>query len=104
TLSGSVFDPQGVNPLYNVVVYVPNQPLADISSGATCDTCASPVSGQPVAAALTDATRNIVINDLPSPAGAMIPIVVQIGKWRRQTMIGPINKCVDNPIADPPGD
>ncbi len=101
TVSGTVFDPQGVNPLYNVVVYVPNQPLADIQSGATCDTCASPVSGQPVAAALTDATGHFVMNDVPSPAGAMIPLVVQIGKWRRQIMFGPINKCVDNPVPNP---
>ncbi len=100
TISGTVYDPAGVNPLYNVVVYVPNQPLDAIQSGATCDTCASPVSGQPVAAALTDATGHFVMKNAPSPAGKMIPIVVQIGKWRRQTMIGPINPCVDNPVAD----
>ena len=100
TISGAVYDPAGVNPLYNVVVYIPNQPLDPISSGATCDTCASPVSGQPVAAALTDATGHFVMKNAPSPAGTMIPIVVQIGKWRRQTMIGPINPCVDNPVPD----
>jgi hypothetical protein len=100
TISGAVYDPAGVNPLYNVVVYIPNQPLDPIQSGATCDTCASPVSGQPVAAALTDATGHFVMKSAPSPAGQMIPIVVQIGKWRRQTMIGPINPCVDNPVPD----
>ena len=100
TISGTVYDPAGVNPLYNVVVYVPNQPLDPIGSGATCDTCASPVSGQPVAAALTDATGHFVMKNAPSPAGKMIPIVVQIGKWRRQTMIGPINPCVDNAVPD----
>ncbi len=100
TISGTVYDPAGTNPLYNVVVYVPNQPLDPIQSGATCDTCASPVSGQPVAAALTDATGHFVMKSAPSPAGKMIPIVVQIGKWRRQIMIGPINPCVDNPVPD----
>jgi hypothetical protein len=100
TVSGTVYDPAGVNPLYNVVVYVPNQMVADIPSGATCDTCASPVSGQPVAAALTDATGHFVMKDVPSPAGQMIPVVVQIGKWRRQIMIPPVNPCVDNPVAD----
>ena len=99
TVSGTVYDPAGVNPLYNVVVYVPNQPLADIPSGATCETCASPVSGQPVAAALTDATGHFVMKDVPSPAGQMIPVVVQIGKWRRQIMIPPVKPCVDNPIT-----
>jgi hypothetical protein len=99
TLSGTVYDPAGVNPLYNVVVYVPNQPLGDIASGASCDTCASPVSGQPVAAALTDGTGHFVMQNVPSPAGVAIPVVVQIGKWRRQIMIPPIRPCVDNPIG-----
>src|SRR5947209_7605697 len=40
-ITGSVYDPAGLNPLYNALVYIPNAPLApfDDDAGATCDRC-----------------------------------------------------------------
>jgi hypothetical protein len=38
SVTGTVYDPAGKNPLYNVVVYVPNAPLSAITTGPTCDT------------------------------------------------------------------
>ncbi len=60
TVSGIVYDPAGKTPLYNVVVYVPNEPLADIPTGASCDTCSSPYSGRPITATLTDSQRALL--------------------------------------------
>ena len=100
TISGVVYDPAGREPALQRRGLHAQSAARPHRSGATCETCASPVSGQPVAAALTDATGHFVMKNAPSPAGKMIPIVVQIGKWRRQTMVGPINPCVDNPVAD----
>src|SRR5215475_8812615 len=37
SLSGTVLDPAGKVPLYNVIVFVPNAPVAPIKHGASCD-------------------------------------------------------------------
>jgi hypothetical protein len=98
SLSGIVYDPAGKVPLYNVTVYVPNAALATIPEGVSCDKCSAQVSGQPVAAALTDATGAFHLTGVPS--GTNIPLVMQVGKWRRQVAIPTVTSCVDNKITD----
>jgi hypothetical protein len=99
SLSGTVFDPAGRVPLYNVVVYVPNAPLADISSGATCDKCGA-VSGDPVVATLTDSAGHFKLDNVPIVDN--LPLVMQVGKWRRQvTLPVTVNACADNPLTTP---
>jgi hypothetical protein len=98
SLSGKVYDPAGKVPLYNVTVYVPNAALDTIPEGVSCDKCSAQVSGQPVAAALTDATGAFKLTGVPS--GSNIPLVMQVGKWRRQVTIPTVTSCVDNPLTD----
>lgn len=98
TVSGRVFDPAGKNPLYNIVVYIPNAPLEPLPSGASCDTCDSLYSGWPIATALTDSAGRFSIENVP--AGANIPFVAQVGKWRRQFTIPMVTECQDNPQPD----
>jgi len=97
TVSGRVYMPNGTLPLYNAIVYVPNAPVDPIVTGATCDKCGSTVSGAPIVTTLTDAKGDFVLKDVP--VGSSIPLVVQIGKWRRQFVLPSVKQCVDNPVA-----
>jgi hypothetical protein len=99
TVTAKVYDPAGQVPLYNVAVYVPNASLDPIVTGPTCDTCATPVSGSPIVSALTDATGQFVLQDVP--VGANVPLVLQVGKWRRLIALPEVKACQDNVFDDP---
>jgi len=98
TLSGRVVTPARTapDPLYNAVVYIPNAPVAAFAPGVSCDRCGSPTSGSPVVSAVTGADGTFVLRDVP--VGANIPLVIQIGRWRRQVTIPMVNPCVDNAL------
>ncbi|WP_437487966.1 carboxypeptidase regulatory-like domain-containing protein [Sorangium sp. So ce1014] len=98
TVSGIVYEPAGKLPLYNVIVYVPNRELDPITDGASCDQCNVTLSGDPIATALTDTKGRFVLEDVP--VGENIPLVVQLGKWRRQLTLPRVEACVDNPTVD----
>jgi hypothetical protein len=95
TLSGTVYAPSGTLPLYNVMVYVPSAPLEPLSSGATC---ACEVSGSPVAAAITDTQGHFTLVD--PPVGNDVPLVIQVGKWRRQFTVDSVASCADTTVPD----
>jgi hypothetical protein len=99
TVTAKVYDPAGKVPLYNVAVYVPNTDLLPISTGPTCDNCATPVSGSPIASTLTDSSGQFVLEDVP--VGTHVPLVMQIGKWRRAIQLPEVKACQDNPFDDP---
>jgi hypothetical protein len=100
TISGTVYDPGGKNPLYNVVVYVPDSStgaLSPITTGTnTCNTCDVSI-GNYIAATTSDATGHFTLDNVP--AGSHIPLVVQIGKWRREVFLPTVKSCQDNPLS-----
>jgi hypothetical protein len=98
TITGTVYDPAGKNPLYGVVVYVPSKPVAPIATGASCYSCSDLYTGDPVAYAVTDAAGNFSIRGTPD--GANIPLVVQVGKWRKQFSLPTVAPCTGNAIPD----
>ena len=99
SISGTVYDPAGKNPLYNAQVYIPNTingVLDPVPEGVSCDMCNVTLSGFPIASALSDTAGHFTITNAPS--GTNIPLVIQVGKWRREVFIPLVNPCVDNPV------
>lgn len=99
-VSGKVFSPAGNLPLYNVVVYVPvpGETQPTISEGASCDKCSgSPARG--VAVALTDEAGAFTLEGVPE--GDNVPLVIQVGKWRREVTIPHVAACTTTVLDDP---
>jgi hypothetical protein len=97
TLSGFVTDPAGKLPVYNAIVYVPNAPVLPFDASVSCDRCGA-VSGSPLVSTLTDANGRFVLKQVPR--GDDIPLVVQLGKWRRQLVVPKVLSCRNTPLGE----
>jgi hypothetical protein len=73
------------DPVPNVLVYVPNSALQPFATGTACRLCGSDVSGDPLVSTYTDFDGTFTLSNVP--AGMNIPIVIQLGRWRRQLMV-----------------
>lgn len=98
TVTGTVYAPNGTLPLYNVQVFIPNAPLQPFTKGVQCDQCGAALSGDPITTALSDATGQFTLKGVPS--GTNIPIVVQLGKWRREATIPSVPACTTTTLTD----
>ncbi|MGO9836378.1 MAG: hypothetical protein ACLP1X_19430 [Polyangiaceae bacterium] len=102
TLTGKVFDPAGKNPLYSVVVFIPNDEstLPAITQGThTCNTCDVPI-GNYVVATTTDYTGTFTLRGVPTGMG--VPVTVQIGKWRRTIPVNITASCGTTTVSMSP--
>lgn len=94
TLSGTVYDPAGSNPLYGITVYVPQTTPSPITLGASCYSCSDLYTGSPLAYAVTDSAGKFTISGVPD--GTNVPLVIQVGKWRMQYSVPAVTACQDN--------
>jgi hypothetical protein len=99
TLTGTVYAPNGTLPLYNAAVYVPNGTVEGFTEGVTCDRCDGKLSGDPVAKVLTGSDGTFTLKDVPT--GSNIPVVIQLGRWRRQITIPTVADCATTALTDP---
>ncbi len=88
------------DPVPNVFVYVPNstpQPFPP-----TLDCGCAPVTGDPVTSTTTDSNGMFTLNNVPVPASGSVPLVIQLGRWRRFTgLTFPVTKCASTAISAP---
>ncbi len=101
SISGKVYDPAKKNPLYNIAVYVPQsalQPLPKgVPMGADACSCAALFKSGAVVSAATGVDGSFKLTN--APVGNAVPLVLQIGKWRKVVTID-VKACQDNPQPD----
>jgi hypothetical protein len=90
-MSGTVYAPNGTLPLYGVTVYVPIHDPGPLPAGVQCDRCVDSLPGGSYAQALTDEAGQFTLYDVP--AADNIPLVIQVGKWRRQLVVPSVTAC-----------
>ncbi|HEX4453044.1 MAG TPA: hypothetical protein VH143_19365 [Kofleriaceae bacterium] len=97
TITGTVFAPNGTLPLYNVQVYIPNSDPGPFPDGVQCGRCDNGLPGDPIVQTTTDTNGNFTLSAIPS--GSSIPVVITIGKWRRQITIPTVMDCTSTALA-----
>ena len=100
TLTGTVLTPTrpafgAPDPIYNAIVYVPNAPVAAFPTGVACERCGNP-SGSPLVWTVTGPDGKFTLENVP--VGANVPLVIQIGRWRRQVTITNVAPCMNTAV------
>jgi hypothetical protein len=96
SITGTVYAPNGTDPLPNVTVYIPNAPVAAFTPGVSCDVVGAPPSGSPLVGATTAVDGSFTLNNVP--VGTNIPLVIVSGRWRRQLVIPSTTACVNTAL------
>ncbi|MEO6774834.1 MAG: hypothetical protein ABI467_17800 [Kofleriaceae bacterium] len=93
------------DPIYGALVYVPNGAagaptygVMPFAAGVSCDSCSSLVTGDPLVSVTTGVDGKFTLNN--APCGTNIPLVIQLGRWRRQITIPAVACCMDNPLTN----
>jgi hypothetical protein len=85
------------DPITNALVYVPNGKVRPFPAGVTCSQCGGQVSGNPLVETQTGPDGTFTLQNVP--VGIDIPLVIQLGRWRRQITIPPVAPCTDTALT-----
>ncbi len=101
SISGVVYAPNGVDPLPNVQIYVPNAPVPAFASGVSCAVVGAPQPGSPLVGTTSAVDGSFTIQNMP--VGTNIPLVIVSGRWRRQLVIPSVTACGNTTMPSTPG-
>lgn len=94
SVSGFVYDPAGRVPLYNAVVYVVEESdLPTLGQRAQCEACGAHFPKTALALDVSKADGSFKVLNMPS--GDDVPLVIQVGKWRRVVKLEHVEPCTD---------
>jgi len=94
TINGTVFAPNGSLQLYGVTVYVPAAEPGPLAAGLQCGKCVDELQGGSLARTTSGTSGEFTLSNVPT--GVNIPLVVQVGRWRRQVVIPEVRECESN--------
>ena len=97
SITGTVFAPNGVDPLPNVTVYIPNAPVTAFTSGVACSVVGQVPSGSPLVGTVTAVDGTFTLTNVP--VGANIPLVIEAGRWRRQVVVPSTSACANTAFS-----
>jgi hypothetical protein len=93
------------DPIYGALVYVPNGSegapkygVTDFTAGVACESCNSQVTGTPLVSTTTAVDGTFKLDNVP--CGTSIPLVIQLGRWRRQISIPSVACCANTALTN----
>ena len=84
------------DPVYGALVYVPNGAVQPFGGLVSCDQCGASASGSPLVSTTTGPDGKFTLTNMPS--GSNIPLVIQLGRWRRQLTVSTVSSCQSTPL------
>ncbi len=95
-ITGTVYAPNGIEPLYNALVYIPTGAIAAIPDGLQCDRCGT-TSDTAFRTARTGPDGKFTLTNVPS--GINYNVVIQLGKWRKVIPITGMTACTTRALS-----
>jgi hypothetical protein len=102
TVTGTVLAPNGTLPIPNALVYVPNGSttypygVTTFVDGVAAGACECGVSGDPLVSTTSNVDGSFTLTGVP--VGTDVPLVIQLGRWRRLITIPNIAQCTTVPV------
>jgi hypothetical protein len=109
SVSGTVVAPTdtsvfgAADPINRAVVYVPNGAAGapyygvdPFTPNVSCDKCDGALLGNPLVIAQTGVDGKFKLDNVPVMTN--LPLVIQVGKWRRMITIPSVTPCADNAL------
>jgi hypothetical protein len=94
--------PTDADPIFNALVFIPTNgagAVTPFTTGVTCDQCGGAgAQGGVLVSATTGADGKFTLTNVP--VGSNIPVVVQLGRWRRIFTYSVTHACGNNAIGD----
>ncbi len=85
------------DPVPGVLVYVPNSAVKAFTKGVQCSQCGADVTGDPLVQTTTAVDGTFTLTNVP--VGSNIPVVIQLGRWRRQVTYN-VGSCINTAAGD----